>query len=49
MEYYRLDAMFTFTIGMGFTAFIMCLVILNIVLKAWAVRTPEALASNDRS
>lgn len=37
MEYYELDAMFTFTVGMGFTAFIMALEILAIALKAWAV------------
>lgn len=33
-----MDAMFTFTVGMGFTAFIMLLVILAIAIKAWAVR-----------
>lgn len=38
MEYYELDAMFTFTVGMGFTAFIMALVVLAIALKAWAVK-----------
>ncbi|KAL5340572.1 hypothetical protein BJX70DRAFT_101128 [Aspergillus crustosus] len=38
MEFYSLDAMFTFTVGMGFTAFIMALVVLAIALKAWAVR-----------
>ncbi|KAL4917395.1 hypothetical protein BDW62DRAFT_218208, partial [Aspergillus aurantiobrunneus] len=38
MEFYDLDAMFTFTVGMGFTAFIMSLVVLVIAIKAWAVR-----------
>ncbi|KAJ6170979.1 hypothetical protein N7470_000046 [Penicillium chermesinum] len=38
MEYYELDAMFTFTVGMGFTAFIMALEVLAIALKAWAVK-----------
>lgn len=41
MEFYDLDAMFTFTVGMGFTAFIMSLVILNIALKAWAVKREQ--------
>ncbi|KAJ5125135.1 hypothetical protein N7448_004462 [Penicillium atrosanguineum] len=41
MEFYKLDAMFTFTVAMGFTAFVMCLVILNIVLKAWAVKSEQ--------
>jgi hypothetical protein len=38
MEYYDVDAMFTFTVGMGFTAFVMALEILFIALKAWAVK-----------
>ncbi|KAJ6000353.1 hypothetical protein N7481_000762 [Penicillium waksmanii] len=38
MEFYELDAMFTFTVGMGFTAFIMSLVVLNIAIKAWALK-----------
>lgn len=41
MEFYELDAMFTFTVGMGFTAFIMCLVILNIAIKAWAMKSEK--------
>ena len=41
MEYYKLDAMFTFTVGMGFTAFIMALEILAIALKAWAVKREQ--------
>lgn len=38
MEFYEVDAMFAFTVGMGFTAFLMSLVVLAIALKAWAVR-----------
>ncbi|KAJ5570621.1 uncharacterized protein N7459_010051 [Penicillium hispanicum] len=41
MEFYELDAMFTFTVGMGFTAFIMALEILAIALKAWAVKREQ--------
>ncbi|KAJ5770679.1 uncharacterized protein N7511_002730 [Penicillium nucicola] len=41
MEFYELDAMFTFTVAMGFTAFIMSLVVLNIALKAWAVQREQ--------
>lgn len=37
MEFYEVDPMFTFTVGMGFTAFIMSLVVLAVALKAWAV------------
>ncbi|KAE8361457.1 hypothetical protein BDV27DRAFT_166965 [Aspergillus caelatus] len=47
MEFYKLDAMFTFTVGMGFTAFIMSLVVLAIAIKAWAVRRERGL--NERS
>lgn len=38
MEYYELDAMFTFTVGLGFSAFIMAYEVLAIAIKAWAVR-----------
>lgn len=38
MEYYELDAMFTFTVSMGLTAFIMACEILVIALKAWAMK-----------
>jgi hypothetical protein len=41
MEYYDVDAMFTFTVGLGFTAFIMALEILAIALKAWAVKREQ--------
>lgn len=38
MEFYDIDAMFAFNVGMGFTALIMALEILAIALKAWAVK-----------
>lgn len=41
MEYYKMDAMFTFTVGMGFTAFIMALEVLFITLKAWAIKREQ--------
>jgi cbb3-type cytochrome oxidase subunit 3 len=47
MEFYELDAMFTFTVGMGFTAFIMSLVILNIAIKAWAVKREQRSQLNE--
>ncbi|KAL1849801.1 hypothetical protein Plec18170_007322 [Paecilomyces lecythidis] len=42
MEFYELDAMFTFTVGMGLTAFIMSLEVVNIAIKAWAVERERA-------
>ncbi|KAJ5630867.1 uncharacterized protein N7484_010967 [Penicillium longicatenatum] len=42
MESYELDAMFTFTVALGFTAFIMSLVVLTITIKAWAVKRERA-------
>lgn len=41
MEYYEVDAMFTFTVGMGLTAFIMALEVLFVTLKAWAVKREQ--------
>ncbi|KAJ5971685.1 uncharacterized protein N7479_001603 [Penicillium vulpinum] len=41
MEYYDLDAMFTFTVGLGFSAFIMAYEILTIAIKAWAVKRTQ--------
>ncbi|KOS39918.1 hypothetical protein ACN38_g9234 [Penicillium nordicum] len=38
MEYYELDAMFTFTVGLGFSAFIMAYEVFVIAVKAWAVK-----------
>ncbi|KAL4786498.1 hypothetical protein BJX76DRAFT_365579 [Aspergillus varians] len=42
MEFYELDPMFTFTVGMGFTAFIMSLVVTTMAIKAWAVKRERA-------
>ncbi|KAL5334742.1 hypothetical protein BJX70DRAFT_349009 [Aspergillus crustosus] len=46
IEFYELDAMFTFTVAMGFTAFIMACEIIFIAIKAWAVKrqAPPPLA-----
>lgn len=41
MEYYELDAMFTFTVGLGFSAFIMAYEVLVIAIKAWAVKRAQ--------
>lgn len=41
MEFYEMDAMFTFTVGMGFTAFIMALEVCFITLKAWAIKREQ--------
>lgn len=41
MEFYDIDAMFTFTVGMGFTAFVMALEFLAIALKAWAIKRQQ--------
>ncbi|KAL4868556.1 hypothetical protein BDV12DRAFT_169304 [Aspergillus spectabilis] len=38
IEFYELDAMFTFTVALGFTAFIMACEIIFIAIKAWAVK-----------
>lgn len=38
MEHYDLDAMFIFTVTMGFTAFLMAWTILVLALKGWAAR-----------
>lgn len=38
MEWYGLDAMFVFTVTMGFTALLMAWTVVVIALKAWAVR-----------
>lgn len=45
MEFYEVDAMFTFTVGMGFTAFVMALEVLVIALKAWAVKREQPKVS----
>lgn len=33
-----LNAMFTFTVGMGFTAFIMAYEVIAVAVKAWATK-----------
>jgi capsule polysaccharide export protein KpsC/LpsZ len=38
MIHYDLDAMFTFTVGMGFTALVMACEVLAIAIKAWAAK-----------
>ena len=38
MEKYDLDAMFVFTVTMGFTAFLMAWAILVVAIKGWALR-----------
>ncbi|KAJ5781858.1 uncharacterized protein N7518_010341 [Penicillium psychrosexuale] len=48
MEYYDVDAMFTFTVGLGFSAFVMAYEILTIALKAWAVRRAQRPQPNFR-
>lgn len=47
MEYYDLNAMFTFTIGMGFTAFVMAWELIVVSVKAWAIKReqPSAMES----
>lgn len=38
MEYYGLNAMFVFTVAMGFTAFLMAWEVLVLAIKGWAER-----------
>jgi hypothetical protein len=38
MEYNDLDAMFIFTITMGFVSFLMAWIILTVAVKGWALR-----------
>jgi ABC-type nickel/cobalt efflux system permease component RcnA len=38
MEIHNLDAMFVFTVTIGFTAFLMAWVIMVVAVKGWAVR-----------
>lgn len=48
MEYYQVDAMFTFTVGLGFSAFIMAYEVLMIALKAWSVKRNQRSRPNFR-
>lgn len=38
MIYYEIDSMFTMTVGMGLTAFVMAWEVCVIAIKAWAMR-----------
>ncbi|CAG8025636.1 unnamed protein product [Penicillium olsonii] len=48
MEFYQVDAMFTFTVGLGFTAFVMSYEVLVIALKAWSVKRTQRPRLNFR-
>lgn len=48
MEYYELDAMFTFTVGLGFSAFIMAYEVVVIAIKAWAVKRAQRSRPDSR-
>lgn len=43
MERYDLNAMFVFTVTMGFTAFLMAWTILVLAVKGWATRRRQPL------
>lgn len=42
MIYYQIESMFTMTVGMGLTTFVMAWEILIIAIKAWATRREMA-------
>ncbi|KAK2784647.1 hypothetical protein FQN53_008367 [Emmonsiellopsis sp. PD_33] len=48
MEYYDLNAMAVFTVGVGFTSFVMAWEIIAISLKAWATRKTDLNAPSTR-
>lgn len=48
MEFYQVDAMFTFTVGLGFSAFVMSYEVLVIALKAWSVKRVQRPRLNFR-
>ncbi|CAG8927891.1 unnamed protein product [Penicillium salamii] len=48
MEFYQVDAMFTFTVGLGFSAFVMSYEVLVIALKAWSVKRTQRSQLNFR-
>lgn len=48
METYNLNAMFAFTLTMGFTAFLMAWVIIVLGIKGWAVRREANARKNTR-
>ena len=41
MEHYRLNAMFAFTVTMGFTAFLMAHIIIVLAIKGWAAKRKQ--------
>jgi len=43
MEHYDLDAMFIFTVSMGFITFLMAWIILVVAIKGWAVRKENSV------
>ena len=44
MERYDLDAMFVFTVTMGFTAFLMAWTIIVLAIKGWAVKKSRSVS-----
>ena len=48
MERYDLNAMFVFTVTMGFTAFLMAWTIVALAVKGWAVRKSQPMRFNGR-
>lgn len=42
MIYYQIESMFTMTVGMGLTAFVLAWEIIVIAIKAWATRREMA-------
>lgn len=49
MDYYELDAMFTFNVVVGLTCFIMAYEIIVIAIKAWAVKKESPSQSHPPS
>lgn len=45
MQHYDVNAMFAFTVTMGFTAFLMAWQIVVLAIKGWAVRKEAGRAS----
>lgn len=46
MEKHGLDAMFSFTLTMGFTAFLMAWTIIVLAVRGWAVRRQQSRTSS---
>lgn len=49
MEKHGLDAMFSFTVTMGFTAFLMAWTIIVLAVRGWAVRSQQSCSSTLRA